>query len=403
MSEQPTQPSQEEPDPARQIPELPPEPEPEDIAEPAPIRIVRRIFNAVGSGARDHRPSPVPQDLLAAFLAWVAWARTGSSSAAYGPEAAFLALEGNVFLAIPLALLTAFTVFVIAASYQRIIERFPAGGGGYVYQALGPGAGLASGSALLVDYVLTVAISLASCSEQLLGVVPASTISRGSPSRSCCWASSAPEPRRAGVGRGHRADLPPLHRDARRRARDRDHRECRADSRSRGITCTSSPRSPCGTSDCSGCLLILFRAFTLGGGTYTGSRRSRTDRCCASRRWKRPRSMRYMAISLALIAAGILFGYLLYQVRPVPGRTLNAVLFSAIASHVFPPGSHIGHALIAITLISSGALLFVAAQTGFLGGPRVLVYMAFDRWVPSRFSSLPSRHVERRALHGSRP
>jgi hypothetical protein len=35
----------------------------------------------------------------------------------------------------------------------------------------------------------------------------------------------------------------------------------------------------------------------------------------------------------------------------------------------------------------------VAAQTGFLGGPRVLVYMAFDRWVPSRFSNLSERLV----------
>ena len=165
MSEQPTQPSQEEPDPARQIPELPPEPEPEDIAEPALIRSsggsstpssVRRARSPT-QPCSTRSPRRVPRGGLG---------RTYSSSA-YGPEAAFLALEGNVFLAIPLALLTAFTVFVIAASYQRIIERFPAGGGGYVVatKLLGPGAGLASGSALLVDYVLTVAISLASCSE----------------------------------------------------------------------------------------------------------------------------------------------------------------------------------------------------------------------------------------------
>jgi hypothetical protein len=46
-----------------------------------------------------------------------------------------------------------------------------------------------------------------------------------------------------------------------------------------------------------------------------------------------------------------------------------------------------------ISLISEGLLLFVAAQTGFLGGPRVLGNMAADRWMPSRFSSLSDRLV----------
>src|SRR6185503_2095224 len=94
-----------------------------------------------------------------------------------------------------------------------------------------------------------------------------------------------------------------------------------------------------------------------------------------------------------VIAAGILVNYLLYRVQPVPGKTLNAVLWSALAGHVFAPGSMLGSVLVAITLISAGTLLFVAAQTGFLGGPRVLVYMAFDRWVPSRFGNLSERLV----------
>src|SRR5437867_13076343 len=97
---------------------------------------------------------------LAAFLAWVGLGADGLSSSAYGPEAAFRALGENTFLAIPLSIPTAFTVVVIAVSYMRIIERFPAGSGGYVFatELLGPGAGLMSGSALLVDYVLTIAI-----------------------------------------------------------------------------------------------------------------------------------------------------------------------------------------------------------------------------------------------------
>ena len=142
-------------------------------------------------------------------------------------------------------------------------------------------------------------------------------------------------------------------------------------------------------------LMILFRAFTLGGGTYTGIeavsngvpllREPKTETAKAT--------MRYMAFSLAVIAGGILVCYLLYQVNPLPGKTLNAVLFHAITAQVFPPGSRVGEFLAALTLISAAALLFVAAQTGFLGGPRVLVYMALDRWVPSRFAHLSERLV----------
>jgi amino acid transporter len=142
-------------------------------------------------------------------------------------------------------------------------------------------------------------------------------------------------------------------------------------------------------------LLILFRAFTLGGGTYTGIE-AVSNGIPILREPKgetAKHTMRYMATSLAVVAGGILVCYLLYQVRPVPGQTLNAVLLHAITGQVFAPGSRVGEFLVALTLISAGALLFVAAQTGFLDGPRVLANMALDRWVPSRFAHLSERLV----------
>jgi len=48
---------------------------------------------------------------------------------------------------------------------------------------------------------------------------------------------------------------------------------------------------------------------------------------------------------------------------------------------------------ILITLVSEAVLLFVAAQTGFIDGPRVLSYMALDKWVPTRFATLSDRFV----------
>src|ERR1035441_6014450 len=93
---------------------------------------------------------------LVAFLAWVGLGSDGLSSSCYGPEEAFLALGQHQYLAVFLALMTAITVFVIAASYSQTIDLFPSGGGGYLVATtlLGPYPGLVSGGALVVDYVL---------------------------------------------------------------------------------------------------------------------------------------------------------------------------------------------------------------------------------------------------------
>src|SRR6202789_3618874 len=101
---------------------------------------------------------------LVAFLAWVGLGADGLSSSAYGPEEAYRALGPQYHhIALYLALATAATVFIISACYNQIIEFFPSGGGGYVVASklLSPVAGLISGSALLVDYILTINLSIA--------------------------------------------------------------------------------------------------------------------------------------------------------------------------------------------------------------------------------------------------
>src|SRR4051794_16658172 len=112
---------------------------------------------------------------LVAFLAWVGLGADGLSSSAYGPEEAFKALGENTYLAVFLAIATGATVFIISWSYRRIIEEFPHGGGGYIVASkhLGPYVGAVSGCALLVDYVLTIAISLASGADAGFSFLPA--------------------------------------------------------------------------------------------------------------------------------------------------------------------------------------------------------------------------------------
>jgi amino acid transporter len=111
---------------------------------------------------------------VTALLALVGLGADGLSSACYGPEEAYLALGQHTQLAVFLALATAVTVFIISFGYSQIIELFPAGGGGYrvATALLGPRPGVVSGAALPVDYVLTIATSAASGVDAFFSLLP---------------------------------------------------------------------------------------------------------------------------------------------------------------------------------------------------------------------------------------
>ena len=111
---------------------------------------------------------------LVAFLAWVGLGADGLSSSSYGPDEAFRALQGHTSIAILLAVATAITVIIISYSYTKIIEHFPNGGGGYVVatKLLGNSFGVVSGSALIIDYVLTITVSIAAGSSQVFSFLP---------------------------------------------------------------------------------------------------------------------------------------------------------------------------------------------------------------------------------------
>jgi hypothetical protein len=135
---------------------------------------------------------------------------------------------------------------------------------------------------------------------------------------------------------------------------------------------------------------IFLRAFCLGGGTFTGIEAVsnglqilREPRVSTGKR-----TMKYMAFSLALTAGGILIAYVLNGVHHAEGRTMNAVLIDGLFQGL--PG---GKWFLLITLVSEGALLLVAAQAGFLAGPRTMSNMAIDNWLPRRLTNLSDRLV----------
>src|SRR6185503_7970747 len=135
---------------------------------------VRRVV--LGAPKDVQEPHAFHKLSLIAFLAWVGLGADGLSSSAYGPEETFRQLGAHVGLAVFLAAAMIATVFIISYGYSRIIEQFPSGGGGYLVasKVLGGPAGVVAGSALLVDYVLTITISIAAGADAIFSFVPAS-------------------------------------------------------------------------------------------------------------------------------------------------------------------------------------------------------------------------------------
>ncbi len=330
---------------------------------------------------------------LIAFLAWIGLGADGLSSSCYGPEEAFLALGIHYHLALYLAILTAITVFVISLAYNQVIELFPSGGGGYkvASKLISPHAGVVSGSALIVDYVLTIAISVASGVDALFSLLPIAAqhyklqceiiillLLLVLNLRGMKESIKILMPIFLGfvithfalIFYGislHGAHLPQM------------------------LTNTvEDTRQFIQESGWFVALAIFLRAYSLGGGTYTGLEAvsNNVNHLVEPRVRTGKWTMFYMAVSLSLTAGGIIMLYLLWEVKPIEGQTLNAVTFNQILA-----GFPMQHGLLMLVLILEAGLLFVAANTGFLGGPAVLANMSMDGWLPKRFRNLSTRLV----------
>src|SRR5574337_1273169 len=137
--------------------------------------IIQRLKTIIIGGKHDIEDRSLFHKLsLIAFFAWVGLGADGLSSSCYGPEETFLALQGHLHLSVFVAIMSGLTVLIIAASYSQIIELFPTVGGGYLVASklLSPTVGMVSGSALLIDYVLTITISVASGADALFSFLP---------------------------------------------------------------------------------------------------------------------------------------------------------------------------------------------------------------------------------------
>jgi len=348
-------------------------------------------YTLIGAPRNIHEPSIFHKLSLIPILAWIGLGADGLSSSSYGPEEAFKIIGSHAYLSIFLGIATAITVFIISYAYSRIIEHFPHGGGGYIVatHTINEHAGVISGCALLVDYVLTITVSLVSCGDALFSFLPLQfqryklffvgcliiilvilnlrgvkeSITILAPIFIIFVVTHA-----LLIGYGisiHVADIRPL--------TGQIQANFKYDISAIGYL---------------GLLAIFLKAFSMGAGTYTGieavSNGMQIMREPKVQTGKR--TMAYMATSLAITAGGLFFCYYLFHIQPLEGRTLNAIL----ADEVFGKWP-LGNWIALITIVTEGALLIVGAQTGFIDGPRVMSNMAIDSWLPRRFASLSER------------
>ncbi|WP_319432440.1 APC family permease [Mycobacterium sp. RTGN5] len=124
------------------------------------------------------RSDKLSHTLLPKRIALPVFASDAMSSVAYAPEEIFLVLSVAGLSAYTMApwigVMVALVMLVVVASYRQNVHAYPSGGGDYevVTTNLGPTAGLTVASALLVDYVLTVAVSMASAMSNIGSAVP---------------------------------------------------------------------------------------------------------------------------------------------------------------------------------------------------------------------------------------
>ena len=116
---------------------------------------------------------------LTRFAALALLSSDALSSIAYGTEQIVVVLvalsAAAIWYSLPIAAFVIILLISLTLSYRQIIHAYPHGGGAYVVSSenLGKNAGLISGGSLLIDYMLTVAVSVSAGAEAITSAVPA--------------------------------------------------------------------------------------------------------------------------------------------------------------------------------------------------------------------------------------
>ena len=341
------------------------------------------------------RPLPtrrMKETLLPKRLALPIFASDTLSSVAYATEAMLvvvLAASASARdLVMPISLGVAALLWIVVFSYRQTVRAYTSNGGAYVVASdnFGPFAGLVAAAALLTDYVLTVAVSIAAGALALssaatslhpyqlelalgfLGLIALVNL-RGVREAGVIFALPTYSFIVAvlvmiatGIGK------------------------CAASGCPQAAVQDPIELGPAGAVG----LFVILRAFASGSSALTGVE-AVANGVSAFRHPQGENAARTLLL-MGAIATSLFLGvsYLAWQTDAVPSHSVSLV--SEIARGVFPEGSPEGF-LFYFVQVATLAILVLAANTAFQGFPRLAALLARDRFAPAQFADLGDRLV----------
>ncbi|MFT8323000.1 MAG: APC family permease [Bacillus sp. (in: firmicutes)] len=301
------------------------------------------------------------------------------SSVAYGTEQILLVLAGVGFLAywfsIPIAIGVLVLLTALILSYRQIIYAYPQGGGAYIVSRnnLGENAGLIAGGSLLVDYILTVAVSVTAGTDAITSAFPA--LHGHNVPIACLLVLFITILNLRGVTESASILAYPVYLFV----------FALLILLGTGLwkimngEVPETLHTPLGTTVPSMSLFLLLKAFSSGCSALTGVEAISN----AVPNFKEPsaknavRTLTMMGIILGVLFSGITFLAYWYGISPKVEETV----VSQIASSVF--GRNIFYYFIQVT---TALILVLAANTGFAAFPLLAVNLAVDKYMPRIFT-----------------
>ena len=356
---------------------------------PPPAEGLNQVKRAlVGTPMPSHA---MEETLLRKALALPIFASDALSSVAYATEAALIVLIGvsatSAYLILPVSAAVSLLLAIVVLSYRQTVRAYSTSGGSYIVsrENLGTVPSLIAGAALLTDYVLTVAVSVAAGVLAIVSAVPSLqhltlelsigaviliTVVNLRGVRESGVAFAIPTYAfilallvliLTGVTRCTLGTCP---------------------------TAVVPDKLPAGMGAIT--LFVLLRAFASGSSALTGVE-AISNGVSAFRHPQAKNAARTLSI-LAVVAITLFMGvsWLAYQMHALPSGSASVV--SQVARATFPSGSTFGF-MFWVVQITTFAILVLAANTSFQGFPRLAAMLAHDRFFPRQFGNLGDRLV----------
>ncbi len=351
-----------------------------------PLRAVKRAV--VG------RPMPsgaIEETLLRKRLALPIFASDPFSSVAYATESALIVLVGAslsaAHLVLPVSLAVSALLAVVIVSYRQTVRVYTTSGGSYVVarENLGRLPSLVAAAALMTDYVLTVAVSVAAGVLAIVSALPA--LQHRTVALSVAAVVVITLVNLRGVRESGVAFAVPTYAFIAAYVAMIGVGVVRCTS---GTCPTAVVPDPLPAGAGAVTLVVLLRAFASGSAALTGVE-AISNGVSAFRRPQARNAARTLA-ALGVIAIAFFVGVSWLAVRMHARPSASVSVVSELARATFPAGSAAGF-MFWVVQVTTFAILVLAANTSFQGFPRLAALLARDRFFPRQFANLGDRLV----------